>query len=65
MFILRNKLRGFVKDHNAYYIRADHRRPDHVHRRPNELYRDRLMSDVHGFISDLELLQNLQETLII
>jgi hypothetical protein len=63
MPILRNELRGFVEDHNAHRIRADHRRPDHVHGRPNELYRDRPMSGVHGFTPDLELLQNLQETL--
>jgi hypothetical protein len=65
MFILRNKLRGFVKDHNAHRIRADHKRSDHVHGRPNELYRDRLMGGVHGFTPDLELLQDLQEKLVI
>jgi hypothetical protein len=56
MFILRNKFRGFVKDHNAYRIRADHKRSNHVHGKPNKLYRDRLMSDVHGFTPDLKLL---------
>jgi hypothetical protein len=56
MLILRNKLRGFVKDHNAHCIRADYKRPDHVHGRLNELYRDRLISGVHGFTPDLELL---------
>jgi hypothetical protein len=56
MFILRNKLRGFVEGHNAYRIQADHRRPDHVHGRLNKLYRDRLMGGVHSFTPDLELL---------
>jgi hypothetical protein len=65
MPILRNKLRGFVEDHNAHRIRADHKRPDHVHGRLNELYRDRSMGGVHGFTSDSELLQDLQEKLII
>jgi hypothetical protein len=65
MFILRNELRGFVKNHNAHHIRADHKRPDHVHGRPNELYRNRPMGGVHGFTPDLELLQDLQEKLVI
>jgi hypothetical protein len=65
MFILRNELRGFMKDHNAYRIRADHKRLNHVHGRLNELYRDRPMSGVHGFTPDPELLQGLQEKLII
>jgi hypothetical protein len=56
MFILRNELRGFVKDYNAYRIRADRKRLNHVHGRPNKLYRDRLISDVHGFTPDPELL---------
>jgi hypothetical protein len=54
-----------VEDHNAHRIRADHRRPNHVYGRPNKLYRDRPINDVYGFTPDLELLQNLQETLVI
>jgi hypothetical protein len=56
MFILRNKLRGFVKDYNVHRIRADHKRFDHVHGRLNELYRNQSMGDVHGFTPDPELL---------
>jgi hypothetical protein len=59
MFILRNKLRGFVKDHNAHRIRADHKRSNHVHGRPNDLYRDRPINGVHGFTPDPELLHGL------
>jgi hypothetical protein len=63
MPILRQELHGFVEDHNAHRIRADHKRPDHVHGRPNDLYRDRPMGHVHGFTPDQELLQRLQESL--
>jgi hypothetical protein len=63
MPILRQELRGFVNDHNNHRIRADHSRPDHVHGRPNELYRDRPMGCVHGFTPDLELLKTLQDSL--
>jgi hypothetical protein len=45
-----------VKNYNAHRIRADHKRFNHVHGRPNKLYRDQLMNDVHGFTPDLELL---------
>jgi hypothetical protein len=53
-----------VEDYNAHRIRADHKRPDHVHGRPNKLYRDQLMGGVHGFTPDPELLQGLQEKLV-
>jgi hypothetical protein len=45
-----------VKNHNVYRIRADHKRSNHVHGRPNEFYRDRPMNGVHGFTPDPELL---------
>jgi hypothetical protein len=63
MPILRQELRDFVEDHNDHRIRADRSRPDHVHGRPNDLYRDRPMGCVHGFTPDPELLQNLQDSL--
>jgi hypothetical protein len=63
MPILREEVRCFLKDRNNHRIRADHIRPDHVHGRPNDLYRDRPMGYVHGFTPDLKLLQRLQDSL--
>jgi hypothetical protein len=63
MPILREELRHFVEVHNEHRIRADHSRPNHVHGRPNDLFRDRPMGRVHGFPPDLQILQRLQQSL--
>jgi hypothetical protein len=64
MPILGKELRAFVKVHNNHRIRADYTRLNHIHGRPNNLYRDRLIGKVHSFLSNQALLQQLQNKLI-